>query len=97
LLGEQFGAVVSFELAGGRAAVNRLFRALQGIPFAPTLGDVCTMVSYPAATSHRSLTPAERNALGIAEGLVRVSVGIEEVSVIESAFSRAIAGVGIGD
>jgi cystathionine gamma-synthase len=90
LLGSQFGSMVSFELAGGREAVNRLFRALPHIPFAPTLGDVATIVSHPASTSHRGLSHAERESLGISDGLVRVSVGIEELSVVREEFRAAL-------
>jgi cystathionine beta-lyase/cystathionine gamma-synthase len=53
------------------------------IPFAPTLGDVSTMISHPAVTSHRCLTAAAREALGIREGTIRVSVGIEELQLLE--------------
>ncbi len=90
LLGAEFGTMLSFELAGGRAAVNRFFRALEHIPFAPTLGDVATMVSHPASTSHRGMTPAERESLGIRDGLVRVSVGIEALESLQDEFARAL-------
>ncbi len=93
LLGERFGNMVTFELAGGRGSVNRFMRALQSIPFAPTLGDVSTMISHPAVTSHRGLTAAAREALGIREGTIRVSVGIEEYGVIEDEFRAALAEV----
>jgi cystathionine beta-lyase/cystathionine gamma-synthase len=90
LLGNQCGNMVTFELAGGRPAVNRFMRALTTIPFAPTLGDVATIISHPAVTSHRGLAPAEREALGIREGMIRVSVGIEECSQITSEFQQAL-------
>lgn len=91
LLGGEFGSMVSFELAGGRAAANRFLRALSDIPFAPTLGDVATMVSHPASTSHRGLTAAEREALGISEGLIRVSAGVEELGILRREFGEALA------
>jgi cystathionine gamma-synthase len=93
LFGEEFGNMVTFELAGGRDAVNRFMRALQTIPFAPTLGDVSTMISHPAVTSHRGLTPAAREALGIREGTIRVSVGVEEFPLLEDEFRAALAAV----
>jgi cystathionine gamma-synthase len=90
LLGAEFGTMLSFELAGGRAEVVRFFRALKNIPFAPTLGDIATMVSHPASTSHRGMTPAEREALGIGDGLVRVSVGIEAMETLRDEFVQAL-------
>ncbi|HSC29825.1 MAG TPA: aminotransferase class I/II-fold pyridoxal phosphate-dependent enzyme [Vicinamibacterales bacterium] len=92
LFGDQFGNMVTFELDGGRDAVNRFMRALESIPFAPTLGDVSTIVSHPAVTSHRGLTPEARDALGIREGTIRVSVGVEEYPLLESEFRAALAG-----
>ncbi len=72
------GAMLTLDL-GDRAAATRLLRALPEVRLAPSLGDVATTVSHPAATSHRGLAAAERDALGIGDGLLRFSVGIEEV------------------
>jgi cystathionine gamma-synthase len=90
LLGTEFGNMVTFELEGGRVAVDRFMRGLSTIPFAPTLGDVSTIVSHPAVTSHRGLTPDERERLGIREGLIRVSLGIEDIALIEHEFGEAL-------
>lgn len=91
LLGGQYGNMVTFELKGGREAVNRFMRGLSSIPFAPTLGDISTIISHPAVTSHRGLTPRDREALGIREGMIRVSVGIEEYAELEREFGEALA------
>jgi cystathionine gamma-synthase len=91
LLASQCGNMVTFEIAGGRDAVNHFMRALKTIPFAPTLGDISTIVSHPAVTSHRGLTADEREALGIREGMVRVSVGIENLAVLQNEFREALA------
>ncbi len=91
LLGGHYGNMVSFELDGGRPAANAMLRALADIPFAPTLGDVATTVSHPASSSHRGLTPQERAALGISEGFIRVSVGIEDGGILQQEFQQAIA------
>ncbi len=91
LLGNQFGNMVAFELDGGRDVVDRFMRSLTYIPFAPTLGDVSTIVSHPAVTSHRGLTPAAREQLGIREGTIRVSVGIEDAAILCDEFREAIA------
>ncbi len=91
LLGGNWGQMLSFRLAGGRAAVAAMVEAMPHVPFAPTLGDVATLISHPATSSHRGLLPAERAALGIDEGLVRVSVGIEDIELIKDEFERGIA------
>jgi len=93
LFGDQFGNMVTFEIAGGRDTVNRFMQALQSIPFAPTLGDVSTIISHPAVTSHRGLTAAARDALGIREGTIRVSVGVEAFSLLEDEFFAALSAV----
>jgi cystathionine gamma-synthase len=90
LLGGRWGNMVSFEIAGGRAAANALVRAAPEIAFAPTLGDVATTLSHPASSSHRALGPEARAALGISEGFFRVSVGVEDPQALISAFGRAI-------
>ncbi len=91
VLGARGGHMVSFEIAGGRAAANRLTRAAPQIAFAPTLGDVNTTLSHPASSSHRGLTEDARAALGITEGFFRISVGIEEIDTLKTEFTRAIA------
>ena len=66
--------LVSFELKNKtREAANRFVRQLEGIAFAPTLGDVGTTLSHPASSSHRGLSENDRLALGITEGFFRVS------------------------
>jgi cystathionine gamma-synthase len=97
LLSNQFGNMVTFEVTGGRDTVNRFMRALRSIPFAPTLGDVSTMISHPAVTSHRGLTAEAREALGIREGTIRVSVGVEAFPVLEDEFRTALAAVASRD
>ncbi len=91
LLGRRGGNMLSFEIAGGRAAANALTRAAGDIPFAPTLGDIATTLSHPPSSSHRALTAEGRTALGISEGFFRVSVGIEEIELLIEDFSAAIA------
>jgi len=91
LLGGQGGNMVGFRLTGGRGHVNRFLRAAEHIPFAPTLGDIGTTLSHPASSSHRALTPEGRAALGITEGFIRVSVGIEEIGLLKGEFTAAVA------
>lgn len=85
-----FGGMLSFELTGGRTAAYNFIRALQHIPLVPSLADVATTVSHPASTSHRMLTPEQRAAIGIGDGLVRLSVGIEEVGDIIEDLAQAL-------
>ncbi|MEO0682696.1 MAG: PLP-dependent transferase, partial [Pseudomonadota bacterium] len=91
LLQGRWGTMVSFRLEGGRAAVNRFLRAAPGLAFAPSLGDVQTLISHPATSSHRGLSPEGRAALGIDEGFLRVSVGIEEPDGLLREFSDGVA------
>ncbi len=91
LLQGRFGAMVSFRLEGGRAQANAFIRAADSIPFAPTLGDVGTTLSHPASSSHRALSVEERARLGIDEGFIRVSVGVEDADQLEAEFARAVA------
>lgn len=90
ILGKNFGNMVSFRIAGGRNAANRLIEAAPNIPFAPTLGDVATTLSHPASSSHRGLSAEDRAAIGITEGFFRVSVGIEDVQLIGDELVAAI-------
>ncbi len=69
--------MLSFELAGGLDAADRLLDRARIPLVAPSLGGVETLLTLPARTSHRGLSPEERREVGIADGLVRMSVGIE--------------------
>ena len=89
------GGMLSFDLAGGRPAVDQLFRALAHvIPFSPTLADARTTVSYPAGTSHKFMTAAERAEYGIGDGLVRLSIGLEAPADLQSDLTRGLAAIG---
>lgn len=90
LLGRRFGNMVTFRVAGGRAAANALVGAAGEIAFAPTLGDVATTLSHPATSSHRGLTAEAREALRITEGTFRVSVGIEPAETLLAEFESAV-------
>ncbi len=91
LLGRRGGNMLSFELTGGRAAANAFVSAAPDIPFAPTLGDIGTMTSHPASSSHRAMSAAARLANGISEGFIRVSVGVEEIELLLAEFSAGVA------
>lgn len=87
-----YGAMVSFELAGaGRPEVFAFMDRLKLIVRATSLGDVHTMMLYPAMSSHRDLSPKQRERLGIRDNLVRLSVGIEHAADIIRDIERALA------
>ncbi len=93
--GRGFGGVVAFELRGaGRPEAFAYLDALRLIQPAPTLGDVMSLALHPASSSHRTLAPAERERLGIGEGLVRLSVGIEDAEDIMGDLAQALATLG---
>ncbi len=72
-----FGALISFDL-GDRAAADRLLRALKLCSLGESLGGVETLISHPATMTHAGYSQAERDALGIGDGLARISVGCED-------------------
>ncbi len=86
------GGMMAFEVTGGYHGASTLVRALAGrIPLATSLADVSTTLSYPAGTSHRSLSPDDRAAIGITDGLLRLSVGIESPEDILADFAWGLA------
>jgi cystathionine gamma-synthase/methionine-gamma-lyase len=86
-----FGGVVTFELGeAGRPEVYRFMEALKLIQAGTSLGDVYSLMLYPAISSHRALTPEERGRIGITDGVVRLSVGIESAEDIIADLSQAL-------
>lgn len=85
------GHTVSFEVAGGRAAANKLTRAAPQSRLPPTLGAIATPRAHLAGSSHRSPTSEARAALGISEGYFRVCVGVEDIGLLCAGFEVAIA------
>lgn len=90
-----FGAMLSFELAGGETAVRRFVDGLNCISLAESLGGVESLVAHPATMSHAAMSSEARERAGITPGLLRLSVGIEALSDltadVESALDRASA------
>ncbi len=91
ILGDNHGNMVSFILKGGRESADKLTLAAPNIAFAPTLGDIGTVLSHPASSSHRAISEEARTALGITEGFFRVSVGIEDIEQLKAEFTHAIS------
>jgi cystathionine beta-lyase/cystathionine gamma-synthase len=92
LFGEQgFGGMLSFDIAGAdQAAAFRFMERLALCQPATTLGDIYTLVLHPATSSHRSLSAAERAQVGIGEGLVRLSAGIEDAADLIADLEQAL-------
>jgi cystathionine beta-lyase/cystathionine gamma-synthase len=90
------GAMLSIDLRGGSGAADAFIRRLEGVRLAPSLGDVATTVSHPASTSHRALSPQQRAALGIGDGLVRISTGIEHIDDLTAEFDAALIAAAAG-
>ncbi len=90
LLGGVYGHMLCFELSGGRDAVNRFMRLAPGVPFSPSLGHTATTCSHPATTSHRYTAPAEKTRQGITAGLIRLSVGCEELEAIKAEMAKGL-------
>lgn len=89
--GEAHGGLLSFEIrSASREDIFRFQDALRLCVPATTLGDVYSLVLYPAMSSHRALTREERQAIGIRDNLVRLSVGIEDVDDIRQDIDRAL-------
>jgi len=73
------GTVVTFGIAGGKEEAFRVVNALELVDISNNLGDAKSLVTHPATTTHRRLTPEARAAVGITDGTIRISVGLEDV------------------
>jgi cystathionine gamma-synthase len=90
-----FGGVVSFVVKGGLEGARRFIDRLELPRIGPSFGGVESLVEPPAIMSFYELTPDQRAAIGIQEGLVRLSVGIEDVEDLVSDLDRALQGLGV--
>ena len=84
------GALVSFEVKGGQDAAWKVIDATELISITGNLGDVRTTITHPATTTHGRITPEARAAAGIADGLVRVAVGLESVEDLKADLARGL-------
>ena len=85
-----FGGMVSFTLAGGRGAAQTVAEALECFTLAESLGGVESLVAHPATMTHSSMDPAARATAGISEGMLRLSVGIEDSRDLVDDLLRAL-------
>ncbi|MEQ1671465.1 MAG: O-succinylhomoserine sulfhydrylase, partial [Hyphomicrobium sp.] len=85
------GQMVSFEVAGGKAGAFRCLNAMRLVKISNNLGDAKSLVTHPATTTHFKLTPEQRTELGISDGLIRLSAGLEAASDLIDDLSTALA------
>jgi O-succinylhomoserine sulfhydrylase len=86
------GGIVSFEVAGGRETAWRVIDAARMLSITANLGDTKSTITHPATTTHGRLSPDERAAMGISEGLIRIAVGLEDLADIQADLSFGLAG-----
>ena len=84
------GALVSFEVKGGKDAAWKVIDATKLVSITGNLGDVRTTITHPATTTHGRLTPEARTAAGISDGLVRLAVGLESVADLKADLARGL-------
>jgi cystathionine beta-lyase/cystathionine gamma-synthase len=85
-----FGGMMALVVAGGGDAAERFLAQLELVTHAPSLGGVDTLVSEPRYTSHAAMTPEARAEIGIPDGFLRFSVGIEDVGDLIADFEQAL-------
>jgi O-succinylhomoserine sulfhydrylase len=86
-----FGGIVSFELDGGKDASWRLIDHTRVISITANLGDTKSTITHPATTTHGRLTPEQRLDAGISDGLIRISVGLEDVEDLKKDLTRGLS------
>jgi O-succinylhomoserine sulfhydrylase len=87
------GQMIAFELAGGKAAAFKFLNALRVIKISNNLGDAKSLITHPTTTTHQRLKPEQRAELGITDGVVRLSVGLEGYADLLRDCTRALAAI----
>lgn len=85
-----FGAMISFEAKGGYQGGKQVMDRVKLFARAASLGDTRSLIVHPASTSHRAVPPEDRRAIGITDGLVRLSVGIEAAADLIADLDQAL-------
>jgi O-succinylhomoserine sulfhydrylase len=88
---DDFGGIVSFELKGGREDAWKVVDATRVFSITANLGDAKSTVTHPATTTHGRLTPEQRDAAGISDGLIRLAVGLESVADLQADLERGFS------
>jgi len=86
-----FGGIISAEVKGGIRAARKMLERCEIFALAESLGGVESLIEHPGIMTHASIPPATRKRLGISDGLIRLSVGVEDVEDLRSELSRALA------
>ncbi|MBD3386542.1 methionine gamma-lyase, partial [candidate division KSB1 bacterium] len=85
-----FGSMLAFEVKGGEKAARTVLDNVSVCNFTTSLGEIDTLIIHPASTSHVDLSAEERAAIGITDGLLRLSVGIEEIDDLLDDLAEAL-------
>lgn len=88
-----FGGIVSFEVKGGKESAWSVIDATRVFSITANLGDAKSTITHPATTTHGRLTPEQRAAAGISDGLIRLAVGLESVTDLQNDLARGLAAV----
>lgn len=89
------GSVFSFELDGGRGAAHAFLDALEMVDISNNIGDTKSLMTHPASTTHSSLTAEVRADMGVTEGMLRISVGLEDVADVIEDLERGLKAAGL--
>ena len=85
-----FGGMITFVLKGGLAESRKFLEAVKVFTLAESLGGVESLIEHPAIMTHASVPPETRKSLGILDGLIRVSVGIEDLKDLQADLEQAL-------
>jgi len=88
---KRFGGLVSFEVKGGQKAAWRVIDSTRIMSITANLGDAKTTITHPATTTHGRITPEQRQAAGISDSLIRISVGLEDIEDLQSDLLRGFS------
>jgi O-succinylhomoserine sulfhydrylase len=85
------GGIVTFEVMGGKKEAFKVAKALKLVDLSNNLGDAKSLLTHPATTTHQRLTPEARLAAGVTEGMLRISVGLEDTADLCEDLAQALA------
>ena len=88
-----FGGVLAFEVKGGQQQAWQVIDATRLLSITANLGDAKTTITHPATTTHGRLSPEQRQAAGISDALIRISVGLEDIKDLQADLARALASI----
>lgn len=89
------GSVFSFEVDGGREAAHKVLDALEMIDISNNIGDTKSLMTHPSSTTHSSLAPETRALMGVNEGMLRISVGLEDPADVMEDLDQALRTIGL--